>query len=112
MDNTTATTEATVPPVDWKAMHELDWNVPLIMLGIFAGFYFFGVLCSLVGLFCSLWIVWGGVMLAQYGVGAIFVNPIYIAGTAFVLAAITWVILVGLFEVTMAPSRIWKHFTR
>ncbi len=108
--NTTAT--STVPPVDWKAVHQLDWSVPVMILGFVAGCAFFGAVVGLIGLFATLWLVWTGIFLAQYGIGAIFINPFYILGNAFLLAVVSWIFLTVFCEVTQAPTRIWRKLTR
>lgn len=110
---TVATTEAPqVPPVDWKALDGIDWTVPFIMIGIYFAFMAFGMLAGTVGFFGALWVVWTGILLWNYGLAAIFVNPGYIVGVALILASISWLFLVGFSEVTQAPVRIWRHFTR
>lgn len=110
---TVATTEAPqVPPVNWKALDGIDWSVPFIMIGIFFAFMAFGMLMGTVGFFGALWIVWTGILVWNYGIAAVFVNPLYILGSAFIMAGISWILLVGFNEVTQAPARIWRHFTR
>lgn len=112
-DQTVATTEtAQVPPVDWKALDGIDWSVPFIMIGIYLGFYCFGMLMGALGFFSALWAVWTGFMLFNYGLGSLLVNPLWIIGRAFIMACITWLVIKGFDLVTQTPVRMFRHFTR
>lgn len=111
-DLSTSTETPQVPPVNWKALDGIDWSVPLIFVGIYFGFYLFGMMMAMVGFFCSLWAVWTGFMLYNYGVGSILVNPGWILGRAFVLAGITWLVVKAFSLVTQTPVKVFRHFTR
>lgn len=108
--NTTATT--TVPPVDWHALHNLDWSVPVYLMGFFVTMFFFGAMVGAIGLFCSLWLVWIGIMLMQFGFHALFINPFYIVLNAMLLAGVSWLILTVFGAVTQAPTKLYRHFTK
>lgn len=107
-----ATVSSEVTPIDWNAIQQLDMTAPLMLVGVCAVFFVFGVLRSVFNLFVSLLIVWTVGMLYQFGIGAIFINPFFIIGRALVMTVISWIILVGFCEVTQAPTRIYRKLTR
>jgi hypothetical protein len=108
----TGTTSDQVTPIDWQAVSEIDPTAIWMLGGIMVAFFLFGVLRSIFNFFVSLWIVWTIGMLYQFGIGAIFVNPFFIIGRSFIMAGISWVILVGFMEFTQAPTRIYRKMTR
>lgn len=110
---TNATIEVkSVPEIDWNAMSNLDWSAAYYLFYLAIGFWLFGILCSIVGFFCGLWIVWIVIFLVGKGIGALFINPFYCILAPLVPTVISWVLLVGFAEITQAPTRVYRKMTR
>lgn len=113
MEDHTSTIEVQpVPEFNWDKFDHIDWSGAYYIAMIVGGIWLFGIVCGLVGFFGGLWIFWILVLLFTKGFASILVNPLYCIFAPLVPTVISWVLLVGFSEVTMAPTRIYRKMTR
>lgn len=110
----TATTEVPhqPPAFNWKEMDNFDphW---LTVIGGFVLVCLIGRLfLKVLGLYGTCIVGWLMVEMASYGSVGFMINPIYCIVMAFVAGSITFIGLIVLSEIALAPGRIWWKITR